>query len=103
MHGQTGVGDTGEYLHPEDDRQVGLGMLGLANLLALEGVTYKELGDELEAMTYMRAPEKVTSKAGKIVLALSEGIINLYMMSLVQPRWTAHLPSPQLQAALQLC
>ena len=40
LHNKTGVEKTGEYLTQEEDRQVGLGMLGLANLLALEGVTY---------------------------------------------------------------
>ena len=37
LHAKTGVESTGEYLTQEEDRQVGLGMLGLANLLALEG------------------------------------------------------------------
>ena len=32
LHGNTGVEDTGEYLTQEADRQVGLGVLGLANL-----------------------------------------------------------------------
>jgi hypothetical protein len=50
LHGQTGVGASGEYLTPETDRQVGLGMLGLANLLRRSGVTYKEFGDALEAV-----------------------------------------------------
>jgi len=44
LHGQTGVGETGEYLAPEVDRQVGLGILGLANFLAYYKVTYKEFG-----------------------------------------------------------
>ena len=48
LHGRTGVGDTGEYLDPIIDRQVGLGMLGLANLLRIEGVTYEELAVALE-------------------------------------------------------
>jgi len=48
LHGRTGVGDTGEYLSPETDRQVGLGMLGLSNLLRRYGVTYKEFGEALE-------------------------------------------------------
>jgi len=33
LHAQTGVGDTGEYLPSETDRQVGLGVLGLADFL----------------------------------------------------------------------
>lgn len=49
LHGQTGVGETGEYLAPEVDRQVGLGILGLANFLAYHKVTYKEFGKALDA------------------------------------------------------
>ncbi len=33
LHGRTGVGGTGEYLPSDQDRQVGLGMLGLSNFL----------------------------------------------------------------------
>ena len=49
LHGRTGVGSTGEYLAPETDRQVGLGMLGLANLLRRYGVTYDQFGRALES------------------------------------------------------
>ena len=48
LHSKTGVGLSGEYLSPEVDRQVGLGMLGLANLLARHGVTYEAFGEALE-------------------------------------------------------
>ena len=48
LHGQTGVGDSKEYLPSETDRQVGLGMLGLANLLRRNGVTYADFGQALE-------------------------------------------------------
>ena len=47
LHANTGVGETGEYLDPTIDRQVGLGMLGLANFLSNNSVTYKEFGDAL--------------------------------------------------------
>jgi hypothetical protein len=47
LHGKTDVGSSGEYLPSETDRQVGLGMLGLANLLRKSGVTYKEFGKAL--------------------------------------------------------
>ena len=50
LHGRTGVGDTGEYLSPDVDRQVGLGVLGLANFLALHGVSYAVFGEALEAV-----------------------------------------------------
>ena len=49
LHGKTGVGSTGEYLKPEVDRQVGLGMLGLANFLANNNISYAEFGKALEA------------------------------------------------------
>jgi hypothetical protein len=48
LHARTGVGDSGEYLPPETDRQVGLGMLGLANLLRRYGITYEQFGVALE-------------------------------------------------------
>lgn len=50
LHAKTGVGDSGEYLPPEVDRQIGLGMLGLSNLLRRQGVTYQEFGAALEAI-----------------------------------------------------
>ena len=49
LHPSTGVGDTGEYLSPVIDKQVGLGILGLANFLANEGVSYEDFGKALEA------------------------------------------------------
>ena len=49
LHSRTGVGATGEYLPADIDRQVGLGVLGLANLLARYRVTYEEFGKALEA------------------------------------------------------
>jgi len=48
LHGRTGVGGTGEYLPPDEDRQVGLGMLGLSNFLRRHGLTYDEFGIALE-------------------------------------------------------
>ena len=48
LHARTGVGDSGEYEPPETDRQVGLGMLGLANLLRRYGITYKQFGTALQ-------------------------------------------------------
>ena len=48
LHGKTGVGELGEYLPPEKDRQVGLGMLGLANFLRQNNITYAQFGDSLE-------------------------------------------------------
>jgi hypothetical protein len=47
LHGKTNVDHSGEYLPPSTDRQVGLGLLGLANVLRQQGVTYKEFGEAL--------------------------------------------------------
>ena len=74
LHAKTGVEKTGEYLSQEDDRQVGLGMLGLANLLALEGVTYAQFAEALNHHLYADADYLVTPAALKIVKALQEGI-----------------------------
>lgn len=48
LHGRTNVDESGEYLSPVEDRQVGLGMLGLANLLRRYRITYKEFGQGLQ-------------------------------------------------------
>ena len=48
LHSKTGVGNTGEYLPSETDRQVGLGCLGLANFLANNNVTYADFANALE-------------------------------------------------------
>ena len=74
LHALTGVEKTGEYLSQKDDRQVGLGMLGLANLLALEGVSYAEFGEALTAHNYPEGDYIVTPAARKIVKALQSGI-----------------------------
>ena len=50
LHSKTGVGQSGEYLSPDVDRQVGLGLLGLANLLRRYGISYGEFGQALEAV-----------------------------------------------------
>ena len=74
LHKKTGVESTGEYLTQEEDRQVGLGMLGLANLLALEGVTYAEFGEALKQHLYESYDTTATPAARKIVTALQDGI-----------------------------
>lgn len=48
LHATTGVDNTGEYLSPQIDRQVGLGILGLANYLKRAGVSYELFGEALE-------------------------------------------------------
>jgi hypothetical protein len=49
LHPNTGVGDTGEYLSPTIDKQIGLGVLGLANFLAIHGISYEDFGRAIEA------------------------------------------------------
>ncbi len=71
LHGRTGVGGTGEYLAPETDRQVGLGFLGLANLLRRYLVTYERFGQALEQFNAGQAP---AGDAGSIVAELYKGI-----------------------------
>ena len=48
LHSRTNIGESGEYLSSTTDRQVGLGMLGLANLLRKYHVTYEQFGQQLE-------------------------------------------------------
>ena len=78
MHPHTGVGDTGEYLPSDQDKQVALGMLGLANFLSIHGISYEDLGDALEALL-MDDPHPwchhwCDRTAGKVVKALRKGI-----------------------------
>jgi len=71
LHARTGVGDTGEYLPAETDRQVGLGMLGLANLLRRYGITYEQFGVALDDYN---SGKKVRTPAYELVTALAAGI-----------------------------
>jgi len=72
LHGRTGVGGSGEYLSSDKDRQVGLGMLGLANLLRRYRVTYEEFGNALIAVNNKMPHEQ--NDALEIAYALKEGI-----------------------------
>ena len=71
LHSKTGVGETGEYLSSEVDRQVGLGVLGLANLLRRYGVTYEQFGRALSQ--FNEGVEKATV-AYTLVKKINEGI-----------------------------
>ena len=72
LHRRTGVGGTGEYLPPDTDRQVGLGMLGLANFLRRNGVTYDEFGTALEEVNSGLSP---LGAAGTLALRLKDAIL----------------------------
>ena len=71
LHSKTGVGSTGEYLPAATDRQVGLGVLGLANLLRRYGVSYEQFGVALEQ--YLDG-EMVKTPAFELVVQLGLGI-----------------------------
>jgi hypothetical protein len=71
LHSKTGVGETGEYLSSDVDRQVGLGVLGLANLLRRYGVSYEQFGRALSQ--YLNNVEKATV-AYTLVKKIDEGI-----------------------------
>ena len=79
LHSRTGVGKSGEYLASENDRQVGLGVLGLANLLRRYKVTYAEFGEALDRVNYgVETSEDDTSlpeNALKIAFAIKRGIL----------------------------
>jgi hypothetical protein len=72
LHGKTGVGETGEYLDPSVDRQVGLGLIGLANFLAQEQVTYLGLADALDRY-FVGTPDS-QNRADYLVAYMAEGI-----------------------------
>ena len=71
LHSRTAVGDSGEYLPPEVDRQVGLGMLGLANLLRRYGVTYEQFG---RALDQYNNGEIIRSASYELVSQIASGI-----------------------------
>ena len=75
LHSRTGVGTTGEYLPSTTDRQVGLGMLGLANFLARNKITYKDFAEGLELVnTGAFMPSYKTNGAYDIALKLGLAI-----------------------------
>jgi len=75
LHPQTGVDRQGLYLSPNEDKQVGLGVLGLANLLAIEEVKYSEFVDALEKIVsnIENSSASLSPKAVAIVDALLDG------------------------------
>jgi len=72
LHAKTGVGESGEYLSPEVDRQVGLGMLGLANLLGMYGVSYEDFGEALDDLRFNNIGK--WTEAHELAVALERGI-----------------------------
>jgi hypothetical protein len=78
LHPNTGVGDTGEYLSPTIDKQIGLGVLGLANFLAIHGIGYEDFGKAIEAYLdndpHPWAHHWKDMPAGEAVWQLDQGI-----------------------------
>lgn len=72
LHSRTGVGQSGEYLEPNVDRQVGLGMLGLANFLRRHSITYEDFGYALQRVN--NADADPTRVADLLALNLREAI-----------------------------
>ena len=71
LHGRTGVGETGEYLPSSTDRQVGLGVLGLANLLRRYNVSYEQFG---RALKQYNTGNVKTTVAYELVSQIAKGI-----------------------------
>ena len=71
LHGRTGVGRSGEYLSSETDRQVGLGCLGLANLLRRYNITYEQFG---RALGVVNEGDAIVTQAEKLANAIKQGI-----------------------------
>ena len=70
LHGVTGVGESGEYLSPKVDRQVGFGVLDLPT--SFEGtVTYEQFGRALEAYN---DGKKLSSAAYELAAQLGLGV-----------------------------
>ena len=71
LHSRTGVGGTGEYLPSDTDRQVGLGMLGLANLLKRYSISYEQFGTALAEVNAGNSPD---DPAGLLASEFKHGI-----------------------------
>jgi len=71
LHSRTGVGESGEYLTPEIDRQVGLGVLGLANFLRRYNISYEDFG---EALRLVNRGYSAANEAGMAAVALDRAV-----------------------------
>ena len=81
LHGRTGVGRSGEYLPSETDRQVGLGFLGLANLLRRYSVSYAEFGSGLEKVNNGTVDEVHPTKAEELAIEFKRGIYSAELVA----------------------
>lgn len=74
LHGQTEIGNDGYYLNHHQDKQVGLGVIGLANLLGIHNVTYADFTTALESVLANEALDvDLDNKAERLALAIYTG------------------------------
>jgi hypothetical protein len=80
LHPRTGVAKTSEYLGPDEDKQVGLGILGFANFLSIHDISYEDFGNALEAYLDESPADWTNHWAGTVggeaVAALQRGILS---------------------------
>lgn len=80
LHSITGAGKDNYYLPPKKDRQVGLGVIGLANFLAKENLTYKGFAQALydfgDAFKTMRSRYSNQTDKADIVSAVFDYLMN---------------------------
>lgn len=85
LHAKTGVGESGEYLTPEVDRQVGLGMLGLANFLRRHNISYAAFGRALKtpdnSAAGVLANELQRAIEGAASIARSNGMVRAFAIA----------------------
>jgi hypothetical protein len=80
LHGITGAGRDNYYLSPTEDKQVGLGVFGLANLLARYKVSYSDFTFALQGYLNLDTADELNNKEalqkyyGKKAVALVEQI-----------------------------
>lgn len=71
LHADSNVYSTGHYLPPAEDKQVGLGVLGLSNLLADYNIRYARFVEALEEVLTTRPTE--IDDAHTLAIAIVEG------------------------------
>jgi hypothetical protein len=70
LHGRTNIEASGEYLPSKTDRQVGLGVLGLANFLSNNNVTYADFANALDRKTSEKPSQTALHIVEQLELAI---------------------------------
>lgn len=84
LHGQTGVENSEFYLSPEEDKQVGMGLVGFSNALAIREVTYKEFVEAAEIYLHIHNMCDVKAFNPEFDLTLYTERVNLNAVSFVE-------------------